>query len=69
MASTISTTLRYQQRVAVKQVTEPSKAVVTFVPTLVDIETSIRNVINALQWRRQLLDFVAGFVSGAVSLR
>ena len=59
----------YRQQAKVKQVAESRQAAVTFVPALVDLQTPVRNVMSILQWRRQLVGFLGGFVSGAVSLR
>ncbi len=63
----------YRQEAMIKRVAEPGKGEVIIVPTLVDLQTPVRNVMNALQWRRRLRDFVSGhidgFVSGAVALR
>lgn len=69
MASAIYPTRNYQQKIIVRQFEEASTKEVTFVPTPFDLQAPVRKVKRALQWQRQVTEFISGFVSGAVSIR
>ncbi|MEM7126804.1 MAG: hypothetical protein AAF702_10790 [Chloroflexota bacterium] len=74
MASAIYTTASYKPTPVCQQATaevhaSKNNAEVTFVPTVVDLETPARRVARSLQLRRQVVNLFSGFVSGAVSLR
>ncbi|MEM7028574.1 MAG: hypothetical protein AAF629_03190 [Chloroflexota bacterium] len=68
MTSAIRSLSNYQPKTSKPAITTNTNEV-TFVPTLVDLPLHTHRVAHIFQWRRQLIDLFAGFVSGAVSFR
>ncbi|MEM7030965.1 MAG: hypothetical protein AAF629_15475 [Chloroflexota bacterium] len=69
MKTAIYTSKNYQQKTAAKQTNISIENEVTFVPTLVDLQTPVKKGFTVFQLRRQVSAFLEGIVSGAASFR